>query len=412
LVLACAACQVYDADLVMQERTARKPGSATGTNVFMHLCDVAADAACSDPQPEIDAQPSRTASDAASGSTASEGQVQPNAASEVDHCPDDPGKLAPGVCGCGVPDHDSDGDGTLDCADGCPLDPSKRVAGMCGCGHAETDRDGDGAADCVDDCPDDAHKTAPGACGCAASDPPGSQLTAADAVSCAHANLVHRYRFDGSGTQLSDSVGTAHGTIHGSRVQLGSGVLTFSGESARGANDGGWAEFPAQLWQGLHSASFELWVTWHGQGASGSTDWQRLFDFGDQLNGRGHSYLYLTPSGLGGVRTGFSLMGTDNGGEAFVTASAPLPLNVIKHVAVVVDQSAATLTLYVDGRSQSSVHMPGKLTDINAQNLWIGKSNFNADPALYGTLHEFRVYAVALSAEALAASFQAGPDAQ
>ena len=29
---------------------------------------------------------------------------------EVDQCPDDPDKLAPGACGCGAPDTDSDGD--------------------------------------------------------------------------------------------------------------------------------------------------------------------------------------------------------------------------------------------------------------------------------------------------------------
>ena len=34
-----------------------------------------------------------------------------------DSCPDDPTKIEPGVCGCGVPDTDSDEDGTLDCLD-------------------------------------------------------------------------------------------------------------------------------------------------------------------------------------------------------------------------------------------------------------------------------------------------------
>ena len=42
---------------------------------------------------------------------------------DLDGCPDDPNKTAPGICGCGVPDTDSDGDQTPDCIDGCPDNP-------------------------------------------------------------------------------------------------------------------------------------------------------------------------------------------------------------------------------------------------------------------------------------------------
>lgn len=38
----------------------------------------------------------------------------------ADLCPDDPDKREPGSCGCGVPDKDTDEDGTLDCKDVCP----------------------------------------------------------------------------------------------------------------------------------------------------------------------------------------------------------------------------------------------------------------------------------------------------
>lgn len=74
-----------------------------------------------------------------------------------DRCPTDPTKLAPGVCGCGVPDADADGDGRLDCIDPCPQDPSN-------------DGDGDGLCAPLDQCPSDPAKTQPGQCGCGASD--------------------------------------------------------------------------------------------------------------------------------------------------------------------------------------------------------------------------------------------------
>jgi hypothetical protein len=60
----------------------------------------------------------------------------------------------------GVPDEcqsDRDHDGTIDLCDGCPDDPLKIAPGACGCGVPDTDRDGDGVPDCIDNCPDTAN---------------------------------------------------------------------------------------------------------------------------------------------------------------------------------------------------------------------------------------------------------------
>ncbi|MGV9012017.1 MAG: beta strand repeat-containing protein [Flavobacteriales bacterium] len=70
-----------------------------------------------------------------------------------DGCPNDPGKVAPGACGCGIPDVDTDSDGAPDCIDGCPTDPGKIAPGACGCGISDTDTDADGLPDCIDNCP-------------------------------------------------------------------------------------------------------------------------------------------------------------------------------------------------------------------------------------------------------------------
>lgn len=116
----------------------------------------------------------------------------------TDNCPDDPDKTEPGICGCGVPDTDSDGDGTPDCNDACPNDSTdscddyeepdsdgdgtpdylddcpndfnKVSPGECGCGTVDTDTDSDGTPDCNDNCPEDTDKTEPGICGCGVAD--------------------------------------------------------------------------------------------------------------------------------------------------------------------------------------------------------------------------------------------------
>lgn len=82
-------------------------------------------------------------------------------------CAEGLGVCVDGVLSCELPDRDADE--VPDCRDGCPDDPLKLSPGACGCGidaNGDSDRDGDGAPDCDDGCPDDPLKTLPGACGC------------------------------------------------------------------------------------------------------------------------------------------------------------------------------------------------------------------------------------------------------
>lgn len=87
----------------------------------------------------------------------------------TDLCPADGSKTGPGQCGCGVPDLDSDSDGTANCRDECPNDPDHIEPGNCGCvgeanlkpagtacydGFCESANqcDGDGNCGHIDDC--------------------------------------------------------------------------------------------------------------------------------------------------------------------------------------------------------------------------------------------------------------------
>ncbi|HRW54310.1 MAG TPA: thrombospondin type 3 repeat-containing protein [Phycisphaerae bacterium] len=46
--------------------------------------------------------------------------------------------------------NDSDGDGVCDSGDGCPADPAKTAPGACGCGVEDADSDANGVADCLE----------------------------------------------------------------------------------------------------------------------------------------------------------------------------------------------------------------------------------------------------------------------
>ena len=86
-------------------------------------------------------------------------KIQPrddNDIARADECPDDPEKTEPGICGCGVPDVDSDGDSIADCNDNCPETPNPSQQDTDGdwIGDAcDDDDDNDGIPDGVDDCP-------------------------------------------------------------------------------------------------------------------------------------------------------------------------------------------------------------------------------------------------------------------
>lgn len=67
-------------------------------------------------------------------------QRNPNRVSFRDECPLDPNKTKPGICGCGTPDIDTDGDGLPDCVDKCPRNAELLEPGPYGCGDPQVPR--------------------------------------------------------------------------------------------------------------------------------------------------------------------------------------------------------------------------------------------------------------------------------
>ena len=269
---------------------------------------------------------------------------------------------------------------------------------------------GTGGTVATDTCPTDPAKTAPGVCGCGFPDADTATLAGCAGLKSA---LVHRYDFEGTGTVVTDRVGTAHGSVKGgatlSQVS-GKGAVVLAGGSA-----GSYVDLPNGIVSALTNATLEAWVTWGGGAA-----WQRIFDFGDSTNAtpednpaNGKSYLFLTPStdaGTDGVmRAVYSLTGGAAAAETRLEASSALP-TVLAQVALVVDSAGGKLMLYVNGASVGEQAFTGQLASINDVNAWLGRSQYNADPEMTGTFHDFRVYKAALTPLQIATSFAGGPD--
>ncbi len=324
-----------------------------------------------------------------------------------DQCPDDPNKDEPGECGCGRAEEtgDSDGDIVIDCLDSCRDDPLKTEPGVCGCDIAEEtdDTDGDGVPLCLDGCPDNPDKASPGVCGC---EMPDTESAGGDVLCEVLAGaLEHRYSFRGfNATVATDLVGSLDGDIIG--AQTSGGSLTVAG----GTSDQ-YVNLPNALFDGITDLTIELWVTW-----SGSTSWQRIFDFGESdagedVQGSGTGYLFLTPqSGVApaGLRAAFR----PTGGTEVVTAIADsLPTNVESHVAVVFDDTGDELLLFLDGVRVAATPVTNSLSDVTMINNWLARSQFTPDDEFAGSYNELRIYSAALSAEALSFSFAQGPSA-
>ena len=146
-------------------------------------------------------------------------------------------------------DADDDNDGVPDASDNCPLvaNPSQtNTDGANDGGDAcDPDDDNDGTADGSDGCPFDPLKASPGSCGC------GVAETCQGLID----HLVHRYRFEGTGSTIIDSTAGADGT---STTSLsGSGALSLPGT-------GDYATLPSQLVSGYSAVTIEFWITWQG----------------------------------------------------------------------------------------------------------------------------------------------------
>jgi hypothetical protein len=229
--------------------------------------------------------------------------------------------------------------------------------------------------------------------------------------------LKHRYSFTGSNATATDSVGNADGTLMNGATQSG-GVVNLAG----GSTDQ-YVNLPSGVLFGISAATIEAWASWTG----GTSNWQRLFDFGqsDGTNGEQGGtnstspYLFFTPRAQATENTNcnnptasrprVALTSAGPSAEYCAFGGAAFPDGTMTHVAVSID--ATSMALYINGTAEGApVAVGTPLNVVSGYFAWLGRSLFFSDTEFAGTISEFRIYPTARSASQISASASAGPD--
>jgi len=131
--------------------------------------------------------------------------------------------------------------------------------------------------------------------------------------------------------------------------------------------------------------TFAAWVK-----GSSTTAWQRIFDFG---NGE-DEYLFLTPTNGSAMRFEIKKGGVTQS----LNANTTLGTGTWKHVAVTI--GANEVAIYINGaKNASTTSITLRPSDVAPAMNYLGRSQFDADPAFKGLMSDVRLYNYALSAD-------------
>ena len=247
---------------------------------------------------------------------------------------------------------------------------------------------------------------------------------AADAQQALTIGPKHRYRFDNAsgalaaGTQLNDSVGTAHAFVRGSGASAnGSGVRLTGGSSATAPYidlPNGSVSGSAEMFPGLSEASYEVWVTVHS-----NQNWSRILDFGnnsiDEVTGpggtfNGADYLIVSANIGTGNNIRFERGGQylTGGGQQDINGATTIGTRM--HLVATYDTTSSAWKLYKNGTQIATVNSLLGPSTIDDLNVWLGRSNWGADSNTDATYDEFRIYDYALNTQQVLGNYNAGPD--
>ncbi|RYD42054.1 MAG: LamG domain-containing protein [Verrucomicrobiaceae bacterium] len=227
------------------------------------------------------------------------------------------------------------------------------------------------------------------------------------------AAIVHRYDF---ATDANDSVGTSHGTLHGSATITGGGVYSggdrISGTLNAGVVTNG-VQLPASAVSGITGAfTVEAWIQTPFGGA-----FTTAFSFSD---GTTSNYLLGTPArGNSPFASTISAIGA--GGSATELQASGRYADTDQLIHMVLTYDGTTMTHYQnastnldDFNSTNSLSASFNNPGFNLSSLTQIGINGGApwpDNSMNGTVFDFRIYDSSLGADQIASLFALGADA-
>lgn len=222
-------------------------------------------------------------------------------------------------------------------------------------------------------------------------------------VSPSLAVLRHEYLFNsGNGTEIIDSVGTAHGTVVGTTIIPADGRLTLGGGEQYG-------NLPASTIaiNTFSELTLEMWLT---VDPSNNNIFTAAAAFGTTLpDGFGSNYFMLQPTRATN-QSSAQITAVSGGTEAFV-GGPQLASGGLRHIAATVDSTQ--IAYYIDGALQGTTLLstpatPASLASLSNDFAYIGNSVWAFDPTLVGSIFEMRIYDDAKDAAEVSTLFANG----
>jgi alpha-L-arabinofuranosidase len=211
-------------------------------------------------------------------------------------------------------------------------------------------------------------------------------------------DLVNRYSFTNGDTTAVDSVGGQNGSLVNG--------ATISSNAVQLNGTGAYVNLPDDLITGFTAVSFEAWFT----RTADSGTWTRVWDFGNTSGSNGCDYVFFTPkSGSNTFRYAISDADPGYSHENYIETT-PTATGVPVYVAVVHNSTTGAVKLYVNGSLVSSGTFTIPLSSVNNVFSYLGRSLYNPDPYLKGSIDEFRIYDEPLDETAIAQHYLDGPD--